>query len=277
MNIALLGAACRFIPGRIERKVRANLFQPGTGEGILEKIIRKHIDREFLGLADDSKARVSEEYWNGPAGAGWIEEKRKRYKSGKMSFFIDNFKGPFESMVLSHLEKNRDIRSIVDIGTGCGQFCFGITGKLPGGYSISGIDLNKDAIEGNIREAQESGLSGRISFECNSLDEWILSQNGTPPTLFTSLAVFKFFPKEALINSLREIRRRYKTASIAVCDEYAESKEDGGGSKYTGTTGFSHDYPGIFREEGFNIDSISVNEIGNKGPVNRFIFIVAKI
>lgn len=277
VKIALLSAACRFIPGRVERRVRANLFQPGIGEGILEKIVRKHIDQEFSGLADGSKAKVSAAYWVGPAGAGWIEEKRRRYSSGKMDFFIDNFKGPFESMVLSHLEKCKDIRTIVDIGTGCGQFCFGLAGKLPEGYGILGIDLNKDVIEANIREARESGLSEKISFECGSLNEWILSQKETPPTLFASMAVFKFFPKEALINSLREIKRRYKTAAIAVCDEYAESNGDDGGSKYTGTTGFSHDYPRIFKEEGFDIDSVSVREIGKEGPVSRFIFIVAKI
>lgn len=253
-----------FIPDRIKKGVEEKFFQPSPNDKILDKIIRWHTDGRFALLSESDRDKFCQSFWQNEAGTNWIETKRAKYKKGEMDFFLKNVRAPFERMIVGFLKNNKNFKTILEIGTGCGQFCFDLFDKLGRGYSFIGIDLNSKAIAKNIKFAKDLGISDKVHFECIEISKWLEAQKEFDDILLLSVATFKFFTRTQLMQVLNLIRNKCRFAAIALCEEVSANFHKSEDSEYSGTLGFSHNYPTILNKLGYRIKDTTIINLDAK-------------
>jgi hypothetical protein len=96
----------RLLPQSTKDKVSNRMFQPTLTMRFFERIARKCFNHIFIQLNSEEKKQLTKRIWNGEAGSSWIEQKRKRYESNDMQFFIGQVRQTLDDMVLSFLKDN---------------------------------------------------------------------------------------------------------------------------------------------------------------------------
>ncbi len=222
------------------------VFLPSKDDGILSRISRKIFDLRFVLLDQKSKDRLSREIWSGDAGGSWIEFKRVKYLKGEMGGFLRDVRGPLEAMATDYLKNNMRCGNVIDIGTGSGEFCFALAGKIPN-VLFTGLDLNREAVTKNMADACSKGLMDRIGFECADAVEWFKSRPGAGEFLALSVGTLKFFVPARLKELIKAMKMSSGKFALGICEESAPGSTR---STYSGTMGYRHDYISLFKREG---------------------------
>lgn len=184
------------------------------------------------------------------------------YWGNEAKNFHDDTQDRFERMFLQHdiavieaLEeqmKSSSFEQLYEIGCGGGQVIEHLCKRLISLKQFMGIDLGEEQIAQNRKHHNHA----KLTFETADASEW-LPKHASPNSIFlTNGGVFEYFLQDDLEVLFRMIASERKPAAVVVIetigsDHDLETEKDS--LIYGREMSFSHNYPHLLREAGFEI------------------------
>jgi len=232
--------------GRIEAVEAA----PFGSDGQIHRLIRNGLYARALEQGDFAKLR-------GYLSKYWGQEAKN---------FHDAWTDRFERMFLKHdvvvideLEKavaslpdGAGFDHLYEIGCGGGQVLSYLADRLTSIDEFVGIDLGAEQIKANVETIDHP----KMAFHAADAVEWIPSNAKPRSIVLTNGGVFEYFLREELQRLFAHIAGNLAPAAVAVVetigsDHDLDSHEES--FVYGRELSFSHNYPHLLREAGFEI------------------------
>ena len=235
-----------FFPSRVKHVEDG----PFASDGRLHRILRNGLYARALERGDFAGLRnFLSKYWGQEA-----------------KNFHDAWQDRFERMFLKHdvivideLEKamaalpdGRAFDHLYEIGCGGGQVLSYLAERLTGIDKFSGIDIGKEQIEAN----RGSYNDPKISFYAADAVDWMPANAKPRSVILTNGGVFEYFLREELQNLFDHIAQQLTPAAIAVVETIGSDHDLDAHPEtfvYGRELSFSHNYPHLLREAGFEI------------------------
>ena len=233
-------------PGRI----KAVEDGPFASDGRLHRLLRNGLYARALERGDFASLRSF-------LSKFWGQEAKN---------FHDAWQDRFERMFLKHdvvvideLEKvmanlpdGKRFDHLYEIGCGGGQVLSYLVERLSGIGEFAGIDLGKEQIEANLAECQNP----KMSFHAADAVEWIPANAKPFTVVLTNGGVFEYFLREELQSLFEHIATQLAPAAVAVVETIGSDHDLDAHPEtfvYGRELSFSHNYPHLLREAGFEI------------------------
>ena len=237
----------KFLPSKAAQ-VEADPFRDDLSP--LEKLIRNGLyARAFLNRDFATLREYLTHYWTNEAA-----EFHNAWQNRFERMFI-----PHDSIALASLtdflaaRPELQFSQVVEIGCGGGQLLNHLSERFPKVEKLVGIDLGEEQIEENKKTYAHNQ---RIQFITANAVEWI-PQNTGPNTLFvTNGGVFEYFLKSELMSLFQHISTHCQSSSIMIIETIGSDHDlvnDLQTEVYGRELSFSHNYPNILKDHGFQI------------------------
>ena len=254
--------------GRIEAIEAA----PFGSDGQIHRLLRNGLYARALEQGDFAKLR-------GYLSKYWGQEAKN---------FHDAWQNRFERMFLQHDvvvidELEKAIAGLPDalafdhlyeIGCGGGQVLNYLAERLTSIESFAGIDIGEEQIEAN-RKAYDHP---RVAFHAADAVEWVPSHAKPCSVVLTNGGVFEYFLREELQSLFTHLGERLAPAAIAVVETIGTDHDLDAHPEtfvYGRELSFSHNYPHLLREAGFEIAHESERPGYDEDGGGRWIRILA--
>lgn len=245
---ALAGNLLKFLRPGLARRVDEKPFDPGWGPA--GKLIRNaHLLNAVDRRDHETLRRYFTDYWSSTTS----EE------------FYEGFAHRFEELFLRHhaiiAERIADLlptlgeggARLVEVGSGDGRVLEWLSQNLQGITEFHGVDLNAREIA-KCQEAHRE--SEKLHFHAGDLLEWLRS-HPTPRTLLvTNGGVLEYILREELIAIFTEFRELCGPCVVAITESIGTDHDldhETRSFPYGHELAFSHNYPALLREAGFEI------------------------
>lgn len=177
--------------------------------------------------------------------------------------FFDHFEHRFDTLFLRHHRRivpeiqcivesfHHQSARLVEIGVGDARVLRYLADHLPSVSHFIGIDLNTDIIE-TCREKLRADR--RFQFHAGDARQWLDAHPAPATILFTNGGVFEYFRRDQLIALLRTARAGGGPCAIAITETLGIDHDlttDSNSHPYGHEFAFSHNYPAILEEAGF--------------------------
>lgn len=190
--------------------------------------------------------------------------------------FQNNFL-PKASFVFDILKNNissneHEFSALVEIGTGSGSVLNYLSGKFPRIQKFIGIDLSLEQVAINNKKFEGS----KMEFVASDGYDWIMKHAQSNMIFVTYGGVLEYFTEQRISELLSHINKLRNIIFVAI--EPVGADHDFNVTPHTQLYGsersFSHNYPRLFKEAGFNLWHESTGELIDEGY--RFIFLGAE-
>lgn len=245
---AMAGNLLKIINPGLAAAVNEKPFDPEWGTA--GKLIRNaHLAEAVRHRDHETLRRYFTDYWS----------------SGTSVEFYEGFAYRFEELFLRHhavvadhiagalpLPGERNLR-LVEVGSGDGRVLEWLSEKLDGIGEFHGVDLNEREIA-KCREKYEG--SDCLFFHAGDLMEWLRSHPATGTILVTNGGVLEYILRDELLELFREFRSLCSPCLIAITESIAydhKLAQEPESLPYGKEFAFSHNYPAILHEAGFEI------------------------
>lgn len=232
--------------GRIER-VEA---EPFGFDGRIHRLVRNGLYARALEQGDFAKLR-------GYLSKYWGQEAKN---------FHDAWQDRFERMFLKHdvvvvdeleeamasLPDNAGFDHLYEIGCGGGQVLSYLADRLTGIDELVGIDLGAEQIKANVATYDQP----KMSFHAADAVEWVPTNAKPCSVVLTNGGVFEYFLKEELQSLFAHIAEILAPAAVVVVETIGSDHDLDAHQEsfvYGRELSFSHNYPHLLREAGFEI------------------------
>lgn len=213
---------------------------------------------------------------------------RNYWSSETADEFFEHFSHRFETLFLRHhlgvveeLDRRLDasghgLSRLVELGSGDGQALEYLRMRLPQLEEFVGLDLNRVQVEAC---AERCADPPELRFEHVGDEDW-LRRNPRPGTiLFTNGGVLEYMTRRR-VRSLLDALRAGGPCVAAFTETLAldhELERDDASHPYGHELAFSHNYPAILREAGFEVKHVNdrFTEPGEEHHPNRWFQVVA--
>ncbi len=166
--------------------------------------------------------------------------------------FLPNCSFIFDLLKKELANQTEEFHTIVEIGTGNGDVLNYLSTEFPHIKRFVGIDLSQDQID---LDKVKFSTNKKLEFVASDALDWI-KINGQGNTIFvTSRGVLEYFLEARLQELFRVINGLGKTYFIAIEPNGADHNFDKNphSQLYGNEPSFSHNYPILFRNAGFNV------------------------
>lgn len=223
-------------------------FDPNWGAA--GKLVRNaHLVRAVKNRDHSTLRRFFTHYWSSSVSKEFFEGYASRFES----LFLGHHSG-IASRITAELPQSAagGIR-LVEIGSGDGRVLEWLSRELDGVNEFHGVDLNADEIEKcRVRHAG----SKRLFFHHNDVLAWMKRHPSPGTILITNGGVFEYLLDEELRELFGELRRLCSPCLVAITESVAVDHDfsaETASLPYGHEFAFSHNYPALLRESGFEI------------------------
>ncbi|MEM7032142.1 MAG: class I SAM-dependent methyltransferase, partial [Chloroflexota bacterium] len=236
-------------PIQVDRLVQDGFnFGKNGRHGLFEGILRAGLIRRALAKQNLTELETYHRNF-------WQSKNGFHFHDGQRNAFEQIFLRHFESDILAHLHilmANHTYDVVCEIGTGTGQLLDYLANKLPTVERFVGIDLSQDMIDDNLQRYDNP----KLEFVVSGGQEWI-EENGQPNWIFvTNRGVLEYFLQDKLEAMLGHISQNLAAAIFVVIEPISidhNLETDFDSKPYGREYSFSHNYPHLFRQAGFEI------------------------
>ncbi|MFT5701026.1 MAG: SAM-dependent methyltransferase [Desulforhopalus sp.] len=193
------------------------------------------------------------------------------WSSNNATSFHNNTTDRFKSIFLKHntdvidameniLRHEKSIDTLCEIGTGSGQVLFYLSNRLPGIKKFIGLDLSKN----QINKLNISNTEPKIDFICENALSWIKNYGSKNTIFLTNMGVFEYFTQNDIEILLEHISTNLAPCIIVIIEPLApdhDLKLQTTSKCFGGEYSFSHNYPYMFNNAGFNITYLKEKNI----------------
>jgi len=223
---------------------------------LLDRFIRNGIRAKALRAGDHRKLRdMLRQYWS-VDGTAFADCYGHRFEKE----FLAHDAGLFDEV--ENIASSLPLHRVYEIGCGNGRVLEFIAQRLPQVERLVGIDIDASQIERNATQFEGTNLS----FVAGGALEW-LRENAEPQSLVVSNGgVLEYFLEEE-VATLFEAARKPGNTAIALIETLATNHDldqNPATCPYGPELSFSHNYPRLLREAGFEIEHHS-ERISNSG------------
>lgn len=230
-----------------------------------ERLMRRALLNDIEKAKDyDTLAALHQNYWSNQ-GAEFFEATNESFENKFLpdcSFIFDLLK---QELTKHPVEFN----TLVEIGTGNGRVLEYLSLEFPKIKHFVGIDLSSVQVEINKKRFQNNN---KLQFIASDGFEWV-KQQGQANTIFvTSRGVLEYFTENRLQAFLKEIHGLGKTIFIAIepNDISHNFNKNPNSQPYGSERSFSHNYPKLFKDSGFNLWHVSYKNF-NESVIQCFV------
>jgi len=245
---ALAGSFLRVLNPRLAFEVDEKPFDPEWGAG--GKLIRNaHLLDAVQRRDHETLRRYFIHYWSSATSAEFYEGFAHRFED----LFLRH-----HAIVADHIAgaiplPGEEGARLVEVGSGDGRVLEWLSENLSGIDEFHGVDLNEREIE-KCRETHRD--SDRLFFHAGDLMEWLRAHPSPKTILVTNGGVLEYILRDELLALFREFRSLCSPCVIAITESIGNDHDLGKESEsfpYGHEFAFSHNYPALLREAGFEI------------------------
>lgn len=235
--------------GLVDRLMLAALLQRAEREGSLEAFT----------------ARQQRRFWSSGAAAD--------FHATQEQYFEEWFLGHNREL-LGELEKAvaaGGFGALCEIGCGTGLALAELRDRLPGIQRFVGIDLSPE----QIRRNQSRFTDPRVEWVAGDALAWIVDGARPGWVFLSNNGVLEYFTRGAVQELFAHLASRLRPALLSLCEPVGMEHDlgrDSGSSPYGTEHSFSHNYPHLLREAGFEL--LYESEVRREG--HRLLRILAR-
>ena len=228
--------------GRIEAVEAA----PFGSDGQIHRLVRNGLYAQALEQGNFAKLR-------GYLSKYWGQEAKNFHE-----FAQDRFQRMFrnhEVEVIDALEEHlqsQDFDQLYEIGCGGGQVLSYLADRLTSIDEFVGVDLGAAQIKANVETIDHP----KMAFHAADAVEWVPSNANPRSIVLTNGGVFEYFLREELQRLFAHIAGNLAPAAVAVVETIGSDHDLDAHEEsfvYGRELSFSHNYPHLLREAGFEI------------------------
>ncbi|WP_225035700.1 class I SAM-dependent methyltransferase [Winogradskyella sp. SM1960] len=233
---------------------------------IPERLMRFALVNKLDKIQDyDKIAEMNRNFWVNKEATELFSDTEDKFEND----FLPNCSFVFDLLKKELLNESEEFDTLVEIGTGNGEVLNYLSAEFPQINRFVGIDLSSDQIEIN---KERFSNNKRVEFVTADASDWV-NQHGSSNTIFVSSdGVLEYFLEQQLQEFLNQVHRLGKTFFVAIepngVDHNFETNPNS--QLYGKEPSFSHNYPKLFKNAGFNLWHFS-QKTGFKGGTQTFI------
>lgn len=215
---------------------------------ITDRLMRAAILRKLEQESDyKTLETLHQNYWENK-GDAFFSATESRFEND----FLPNWSFVFDLLKEELANQNIQFKTLVEIGTGNGSVLNYLCSELAMVDHFVGLDLSAEQIKKNNEKYKSNA---RLEFVASDGFEWV-KKHGQGHTIFvTSGGVLEYFTENRLTEFLHTVNSLGKVMFIAI--EPKGIDHDFGANPNTEVYGsersFSHNYPKLFKDAGFNL------------------------
>ena len=231
-----------------EEGVTLVLDNLSLSERLMRRVILKKIEKK---KDYNTLAELHQNYW-AKQGADFFKATNDSFEK----IFLPECSFIFKLLKEELSKHSEKYNTLVEIGTGNGNVLEYLSIEFPEIEHFVGIDLSSSQIDMNNEKFQENK---RLEFITSDGFEWV-KKNGQGNTIFvTSRGVLEYFTEERLQSFLNKVSSLGKIIFIAIEPNGTDHdfKINPGSQPYGPERSFSHNYPKLFENAGFNLWHLS--------------------
>lgn len=191
---------------------------------------------------------IHKTFWQNESAVEFHHKNQHRFETVSLRYFQD-----IVLFCKDHVTKKENtFSSIVEIGTGSGQFLQHLSVQIPSITQMIGLDLSKTQTEQNIVRYQGTSLT----FIDGDAFQWIHQQSIRHTIFFTHNGVLEYFSEKNLLALFSFIAQNKTPALFAIIEPIAENldfNQTTESQPFGGDFSFSHNYPHLFKTTGWHI------------------------
>lgn len=250
---ATLGNALVFLRPKKARQLAENritlVHKNKKNLSIPERLMRAALVKKLKKIEDyNTIADLNRDFWANKYATELFLETEDGFESD----FLPNCTFIFELLKNELLNHPEDFNTLVEIGTGNGDVLNYLSSEFPNINRFVGIDLSQDQIELNNKKFSNNK---RLEFVASDALDWV-NEHGQGKTIFvTSRGVLEYFIEPRLEELLKAINRLGETIFVAIEPNGADHnfETNPNSQLYGHEPSFSHNYPVLFKNAGFDI------------------------
>lgn len=218
-------------------------FGHKTTRGILSRLIRFYVGLQVQ--ADHNRLEnMHKSFWRSQRPQDWFDATSDRLNR----VYIPIFESLVESLD-THLRINR-IASIVEFGTGNGDWLAWLKTKWDSPTSFLGIDLAEQQIAANRQRHAD------LDFKAGDMTEWVISNQSRRTLFVTHCGVLEYLSEATLRQFLSALQANHRESMVFFVEPHAEcfDFQDEQHSRLLGSEfSFSHNYPRLLEQADFEV------------------------
>ncbi|SDI53661.1 methyltransferase domain-containing protein [Winogradskyella thalassocola] len=230
-----------------------------------ERLMRYVLVNKLEKIQDhETIAKLNVDFWRNNKATELFVETEDLFET----HFLPNCTFIFDLLKEELSSQSVEFNTLVEIGTGNGYVLNYLSSEFPKINRFVGIDLSEKQVEKNNKKFSSNK---KLEFVASDALDWI-KRHGQGNTIFVTRDVLEYFLEPNLQEFFNEINRLNKTIFIAIepngSDHNFETNPNS--QLYGNEPSFSHNYPKLFKNAGFNLWHFSQKPV-SKGGTQTFI------
>lgn len=255
-----LGGVCAFLFPKRRRLVLDNFTLPYWDQNLrmnmIDRLIRCYFVRKLSQPVNTELEDVHRDFWSKQQQSGWFQATSDRLEQEyvpRYSAFVDRVAERAEAL---------ELQRVVEFGTGNGAWLNYLGGRIPAIRDLRGVDIAASQIEQNRRQYPH------LDFVCQDMLAWVKADSASHTLFHTNSGVFEYLCERSLRELLRTIHEHNPRSLLFLIepihrdfDPDTERRSRPVGVEMT----YSHNYPLLLRETGFELLEHDVVQCGEFG------------
>jgi len=234
---------------------------------ISERLMRFALVQKLDKLQDhDTIAELNRNFWVNNNATELFSETEDTFNTD----FLPNCTFIFDLLKKELSHQSEEFNTLIEIGTGNGDVLNYLSAEFPQINRLVGIDLSQHQIDINNKRFNNNS---KLEFVAADAFDWV-KEHGHSHTIFvSSRGVLEYFLEQRLQEFLNEINLLGKVFFIAIEPNGADHDFDvhPNTQLYGNEPSFSHNYPKLFKNAGFNLWHFSQKPWFQGGNTQTFI------
>lgn len=253
-----LGEFCALMFPKKRQLVLDNFTLPYWGRDLrmdtIDRLIRFYFARKLGQSSNPQLEDVHRSFWRKQEKSGWYRATRDRIDQ----FYLPHY-GPYVDQVAERAHELH-IKRLVEFGTGNGSWLNVLKERIPGIREFIGVDLAASQIDENRQRYPD------LQFVCQDMLAWVKANAQSHSLFHTNSGVFEYLCEKSLRELLATLHAHSPNSLLFLIepvhrdfDPLRETHSRALGRELT----YSHNYPLLLRETGFEILQHDVVEFEN--------------
>lgn len=234
---------------------------------ITERLMRFALMQKLEAIDDHHAiAELNRKFWEDKKAAELFKQTENKFETD----FLPNCTFIFEMLKNIISKQPENFKTLVEIGTGNGDVLNYLSIQFPIFERFVGIDLSSYQIELNLDKFKNKST---LEFVAADAFDWVKNHGHGNTVFVTYSGVLEYFIQSRLQEFLNYINNLGKVIFIAIEPNGAshDFEKNLNSEIYGNEPSFSHNYPHLFKNAGFNLWHFSQKSYGQSGDVQTMV------
>ena len=241
---------------RVERLIQSRFSFSSTDDAsFLDALIRAGLAKRACASGNPTDlAEYHRNFWKGQDAEDYHDQR----KEGIWDQFQTDFPDVVRALELLVTQPTK-FSTLCEIGTGSGELLAGLGGRLPSLERLIGIDLCEATIRGN----QSKYHGQRFDWVAGDASKWIQQHAGKNCVFVSYRGVLEYFTQQELVSLFEFLSRECQPVIFVAVEPVAANHDltkQNDSRTYGNEFSFSHNYPCLFRNAGFQVREVQEKE-----------------